>query len=576
MNVAPPPADEALPTRWQALVFWTKSRLLRVKRSMIDPHGRPRALEVGHAAEGRVIAESRNLLYPSAAQAEFALQAGKVQNLRVAARYLNGRILRAGALFSFWAHVPRPTAGRGFADGRELRAGCVIPSIGGGLCQMSNALYDAALQAEFEIVERHAHSRSLPDASVTPGRDATLFWNYVDLRFRSPADCQLEVVLTRSELCVRFRALGEWPAVVAVRALGGRSDERPAESCETCGVTGCFRNQAATGLTKSGCTAWLVDGWTPELDAYLVAQREAEDVLLTPLDRRRWKLGPYRWKSEGFSSVRSAPGFVAWRSWRSRQLQNEGAARQAGLLEMDARLAEIYARRIPVTALHVVLSQNLLPHLWRMGVLGGRTFDVLMTRLPLKQLQEQLDRAAERWPGTATLGDFRAAPELVAAEAEALGQARRWVTPHREIARVGGPRSILLDWQQPAPRKVARGGRVVFAASTLSRKGARELREALDGLDMPLTVAGGLVEGADFWGRREVRAGGDWLAEAGVVVLPAWVEHEPRRLLMALAAGVPVVCTAACGIAPQAGVTIVPEGDVEALRTAISRRIVTA
>ena len=33
--------------------------------------------------------------------------------------------------------------------------------------------------------------------------------------------------------------------------------------------------------------------------------------------------------------------------------------------------------------MHVTLTQNLLPFLWRSGVLGGRTFDVLMTRLPL-------------------------------------------------------------------------------------------------------------------------------------------------------------------------------------------------
>lgn len=50
---------------------------------------------------------------------------------------------------------------------------------------------------------------------------------------------------------------------------------------------------------------------------------------------------------------------------------------------MDAELARIYARRIPYTATHLVVSQNLLPHLWREGALAGRTFDVLMTRLPL-------------------------------------------------------------------------------------------------------------------------------------------------------------------------------------------------
>ena len=65
---------------------------------------------------------------------------------------------------------------------------------------MSNALYDAALKAGFEIVERHGHSRVLPGAMAEAGRDATIFWNYVDLRFRPAFDVQMEVVLGRGEL----------------------------------------------------------------------------------------------------------------------------------------------------------------------------------------------------------------------------------------------------------------------------------------------------------------------------------------------------------------------------------------
>ncbi len=93
---------------------------------------------------------------------------------------------RGNEVFSFWRHVGRPTRGRGFADGRELREGCIVPSVGGGFCQLSNALYAAALDAGCEIVERHAHSRRVPGSMAEAGRDATVFWNYVDLRFRPP------------------------------------------------------------------------------------------------------------------------------------------------------------------------------------------------------------------------------------------------------------------------------------------------------------------------------------------------------------------------------------------------------
>ena len=525
------------------------------------------------SATGPVLAESRSLLYPSAAGAEFSLQAGKVQNLRVASRCLHGRVLRAGELFSFWAHVPRPSVRRGFAPGRELREGCVIPNVGGGLCQLSNALYDAALTSGCEIVERHAHSRRLPGSMAAAGRDATIFWNYVDLRFRAPVDCLLEVWLTKSELRLRLRALEAVP-VPQQTSPAPVSAEHPAESCETCGVTSCFRNPSAAGLAQQAATAWLVDAWWPEHDAWMSAHRQSGDSLLTPLDRQRWKAGPYRWNSQGFAVVRSAPFFTLRRSFVSRRLAAHGAARQRALLRMDAELAAIYARRIPHTALHVVVSQNLLPFLWQSGALAGRTFDVLMTRLPMAALQAQLDRAAARWPDSPTLADFRADPAVLAAESAALTEARHWITPHREVARLGGSRAILLDWHLPAARCRPPGRRLVYPASTLSRKGALEVRETLQGLRSPVTLAGPLLEGADFWnGTRTQPAGDDWLADAAAVVLPAWVENQPRRLLAAMAAGVPVICTPACGLGEHPGVTIVPEGDTAALREALEEHL---
>lgn len=159
----PEDKDEVQPTRSSALVFHAKANVLRLRRMLKDPHGKPRPLPLAKAeAPGTLIAESRTPLFPSGTGAEFALQAGKVQNLRSAARHLNGRQLRAGHHFSFWAHIPRPTASRGFALGRESRSGCVIPSVGGGLRQLSNALYGLALDAGWEIVERHTHTLHHP------------------------------------------------------------------------------------------------------------------------------------------------------------------------------------------------------------------------------------------------------------------------------------------------------------------------------------------------------------------------------------------------------------------------------
>jgi glycosyltransferase involved in cell wall biosynthesis len=53
------------------------------------------------------------------------------------------------------------------------------------------------------------------------------------------------------------------------------------------------------------------------------------------------------------------------------------------------------------------------------------------------------------------------------------------------------------------------------------------------------------------------------------LILPAFVEHRPARLLQAIASGIPVIASTACGLENMQGVTNVKAGDVESLRTAI-------
>ena len=69
---------------------------------------------------------------------EESYQLGKVQNLRTAARLFDGIVIPPGHVFSFWKQVGRPSSSAGFVPGRMLRQGCLLPSVGGGLCQLSH------------------------------------------------------------------------------------------------------------------------------------------------------------------------------------------------------------------------------------------------------------------------------------------------------------------------------------------------------------------------------------------------------------------------------------------------------
>lgn len=567
--------ERRIPTRQEAAIFRLKTMLLQARRSFQDSTSlKVRSFtKASKRAASPAIASSITPLWTETEPQERPLVAGKIHNLRLAISRLNGIEVPAGEVFSFWKHVGRATKRRGFVEGRELREGCIIPNVGGGLCQISNALYDAALQANFEIVERHRHTQVVAGSLAEHGRDATVFWNYVDLRFRSSTPFRIEARLDADNLIVEFR--GEKTEQKTLHQINPRN-AKPAEigSCATCEVGDCHRVMQTPVERNFGRAAWLVDEFTPEFDTYITSERENHDLLAIPLDGKRFKKANYAWNTTGFKQVRQSLYVTALRSYRSRKLAAQGAARQLNLLAMYQALAHSYARRLRFDILHVTVQQNLLPYLWRSGHLGGRTFDVLMNALPMAELQKKLDHAAGLHPNSTTLGDFRADPYLVAAESEALANARRIITPHTEIASLFGERATLLDWEISSATRTAMPKNekpvIVFPASTVGRKGCYELREAIRAIDVKLITLGPFIEDSDFWNGFDVERGAsDWLDRADLVVLPAFVEHRPRRLLSAAARNIPVIASPECGVGNVAGVTTVEAGNSERLRSAI-------
>ncbi len=560
------------PTRLSGLVFRLKQAALQAERAWRgDPSRR-----LGEADPGRfpsLLAESRTPLWSDERESEIAHQRGKVQNLRRACRDLRHRLLPAQATFSFWRQLGRASRRRGYVSGRMLQQGCLVPATGGGLCQLSNALYDAALQAGCEIVERHAHSRIVPGSAAAGGRDATVAWNYIDLRFRSARPMLIDARLERDELVVRF--FGE-AGIIAPRPVSANpSPPRAiARSCASCNDTGCHRHEAPLPIQSRGRAAYLLDENWPEFRAYVRRAHRREDLLGIPFDGARFGLARYRWETQGFSRVAAAPVASAMRALRSRHLQHQGPARLRAQLAGAQWLARDLSRLLTPDVSECCVAQSLLPFLWREGHLAARGLRVLMTRLPMAELQARLDAAWARHPERSNLHDFRAPDWLVAAESEALAAAEAIVTPHAAIAALFPGRAAQLDWQMPAVTPRARQPQprlIAFAGPTIARKGAYELRQAARTLDLEIQLLGRELEGGDFWRGVRTRAPaaagdpGAWLGEAAAMVQPALIEDQPRRLLAALAAGIPAIATPACGIAPRPGLALVPAGDPDAL-----------
>lgn len=157
--------------------------------------------------------DSRVALRRTDPHADPVLDEGKAVNVARAAHRLNGVVLHPGTTFSFWRSVGPLRARAGYEYGAEVRGGCVVPSMGGGVCLLSNLLFRAAATVGWEVVERHGHTLEVvPGSEDLWGLDATVGWPAFDLRFRSlHQDPVTRLVLGTSDSELRLRIEGDAP-----------------------------------------------------------------------------------------------------------------------------------------------------------------------------------------------------------------------------------------------------------------------------------------------------------------------------------------------------------------------------
>ncbi len=152
----------------------------------------------------------------------------RVQNIRIAAQKLDGKVLPPGAMLSFNQVVgsrQAPEAGFGaapvFTDKGRARAP------GGGVCQVSSTLYAAVLLTDLQVLERHAHAMPVP--YLEPGLDATVS-SVLDLRIKNPHPFAVQIRLSVQGRRLQAEVWGQKPLSSRVRLL------RRASGCTRDGV----------------------------------------------------------------------------------------------------------------------------------------------------------------------------------------------------------------------------------------------------------------------------------------------------------------------------------------------------
>lgn len=118
--------------------------------------------------------------------------AGRTNNILLSAAKISGNILQADDIFSFNETVGPRTAQNGYQNAKIFVGQKVVTGIGGGICQTSSTLYNAALETGLQVLERWPHS--LPVFYAPANRDATVSWGGADFRFRNTSGSPLKIL----------------------------------------------------------------------------------------------------------------------------------------------------------------------------------------------------------------------------------------------------------------------------------------------------------------------------------------------------------------------------------------------
>lgn len=132
-------------------------------------------------------------------------------NIQLAARAMDGKLLRSGESFSFNRTVGPRTNSRSYLAAPSYIGNDTTRTMGGGICVVASAVYQDALRAGMEIGKRNAHTRTTK--TIPAGLDATVWEGYSgDLRFRNSASFPVQFKASYTPEMVSVSLLGTPPS----------------------------------------------------------------------------------------------------------------------------------------------------------------------------------------------------------------------------------------------------------------------------------------------------------------------------------------------------------------------------
>ena len=136
--------------------------------------------------------------------------AARTENIRRAAAAVNGTLLEPGQEFSLNDTVGQRTAARGYNRAPVISGGKLVDDYGGGVSQLATTTFNAVFFAGLDELEHKPHSFYI--SRYPEGREATVDWRSIDLRFRNDSahGVLIQAGVAGGEVTVTFWGTREW------------------------------------------------------------------------------------------------------------------------------------------------------------------------------------------------------------------------------------------------------------------------------------------------------------------------------------------------------------------------------
>jgi vancomycin resistance protein YoaR len=155
-----------------------------ILRAATRPTSRVARLTVARALPERTTAEALAMGIDrrmSSYKTYYSGTADRITNLQLGVRALDGTLVPSGGTFSLNRAIGERTAERGFRSAPVIIGTDYAEEVGGGTSQVATTAFNAAWEAGLKITERHPHSLYISRYQL--GRDATVYWPSLDLKF---------------------------------------------------------------------------------------------------------------------------------------------------------------------------------------------------------------------------------------------------------------------------------------------------------------------------------------------------------------------------------------------------------